>query len=307
MIEALGFVAGGPWAVETAGPPDESGRRWLAGLGPGPVHEDAIGPAAGRAEARLGGPASVHARRSRSPQRGGALRHGPARGARRPRDADRGARSLSRPAQRRARARRPAQARDRRDDRGGASVRRPARLHGLLGKRAAVRGHCGARRLVRPDRRGRPRVRGRSAQIHGRRRAGDLSGSRRVAPHRLRRRAQGGRRGAQRHGASRRGAPAGRARAPALRRRAASGRNAVGQYRRRRPAGFHRDRPRRQSGQPFAGPMPAARPRHPRLGRLRRRDECAADPARRARLCAASPRPAPCLRWRISPSSRSAG
>ena len=45
VIEALGFVAGGPWAPDAAGEPGESGRRWLAGLGPGPVHEDAIGQA----------------------------------------------------------------------------------------------------------------------------------------------------------------------------------------------------------------------------------------------------------------------
>jgi adenylate cyclase len=44
VVEALGFVAEGPWAPEAAGPPDEAGRRWLAGLGPGPVHEDAVGP-----------------------------------------------------------------------------------------------------------------------------------------------------------------------------------------------------------------------------------------------------------------------
>ena len=44
MIEALGFVAGGPWAPDAAGEPGKSGRRWLTGLGPGPVHEDAIGP-----------------------------------------------------------------------------------------------------------------------------------------------------------------------------------------------------------------------------------------------------------------------
>ncbi len=46
VIEALGFVAGGPWAPDAASPPDESGRRWLAGLAAGSVHEDAIGPAA---------------------------------------------------------------------------------------------------------------------------------------------------------------------------------------------------------------------------------------------------------------------
>jgi adenylate cyclase len=43
VVEALGFVAAGPWAPEAAGSPDEAGL-WLAGLGPGPVHEDAVGP-----------------------------------------------------------------------------------------------------------------------------------------------------------------------------------------------------------------------------------------------------------------------
>ncbi len=36
VIEALGFAAG---------PFTQAGRDWLAGLGPGPVHEDAVGPA----------------------------------------------------------------------------------------------------------------------------------------------------------------------------------------------------------------------------------------------------------------------
>ena len=44
VIEALGFVAGGLAAVEAASPPDDAGRRWLAGLAAGPVHEDAVGP-----------------------------------------------------------------------------------------------------------------------------------------------------------------------------------------------------------------------------------------------------------------------
>src|SRR6266852_8436936 len=48
VIEALGFVAGGfvaggPAAVGAASPPGDAGRRWLAGLAAGLVHEDAIG------------------------------------------------------------------------------------------------------------------------------------------------------------------------------------------------------------------------------------------------------------------------
>src|SRR5438552_7674630 len=43
VIEAFGFVAGGLAAVGVASPPDDAGRRWLAGLAAGPVHEDAVG------------------------------------------------------------------------------------------------------------------------------------------------------------------------------------------------------------------------------------------------------------------------
>ena len=74
----------------------------------------------------------------------------------------------------------------------------------------------------------------------------------------------------------------GGAHAPALWRGAASRRDAVGQYRRRRPARFHGDWPRRQSGQPPRGSLPAARPGRPCLGRLRRRDDGAAGCARNA-------------------------
>ena len=49
VIEALGFVAGkfvagGLAAVGAASPPGDAGRRWLAGLAAGLVHEDAVGP-----------------------------------------------------------------------------------------------------------------------------------------------------------------------------------------------------------------------------------------------------------------------
>jgi adenylate cyclase len=43
VIEALGF-AGGLTAAGAAGPTGDAGRRWLAELAPGPVHEDAVGP-----------------------------------------------------------------------------------------------------------------------------------------------------------------------------------------------------------------------------------------------------------------------
>jgi adenylate cyclase len=44
VIEALGFAAGGLAAAESANSPGDPGRRWLADLAAGPVHEDAVGP-----------------------------------------------------------------------------------------------------------------------------------------------------------------------------------------------------------------------------------------------------------------------
>ncbi len=44
VIEALGFAPGGPAAARGASPANEAGRRWLAGIAAGRVHEDAIGP-----------------------------------------------------------------------------------------------------------------------------------------------------------------------------------------------------------------------------------------------------------------------
>src|SRR5262245_18991259 len=44
VIEALGFAPGVPLAAPGAGRANDAGRRWLATIAPGPVHEDAIGP-----------------------------------------------------------------------------------------------------------------------------------------------------------------------------------------------------------------------------------------------------------------------
>jgi len=44
VIEALGFAPGGPAAAQEASPPCDAGRRWLAGLAAGLVHQDMIGP-----------------------------------------------------------------------------------------------------------------------------------------------------------------------------------------------------------------------------------------------------------------------
>ena len=43
VIEALGFAPGLPLAPSEAGSANDSGRRWLATIAAGPVHEDAIG------------------------------------------------------------------------------------------------------------------------------------------------------------------------------------------------------------------------------------------------------------------------
>jgi adenylate cyclase len=43
VVEALGFASGGPAAAPEASPTNDAGRRWLAGVGAGLVHQDAIG------------------------------------------------------------------------------------------------------------------------------------------------------------------------------------------------------------------------------------------------------------------------
>ena len=45
VIETLGFVAGAHSGMGAEGSAGEPGRRWLAGLAPGPVHENAVGSA----------------------------------------------------------------------------------------------------------------------------------------------------------------------------------------------------------------------------------------------------------------------
>src|ERR1700738_826395 len=49
VIEALGFAPAGPAAAQEASTPNSAGRRWLAGIAAGLVHEDMVG-------ARPGGP-----------------------------------------------------------------------------------------------------------------------------------------------------------------------------------------------------------------------------------------------------------
>ncbi|MGZ6212817.1 MAG: adenylate/guanylate cyclase domain-containing protein, partial [Candidatus Binataceae bacterium] len=43
VIEALGFAPGRSLAALEATPSNHDGRRWLAGIAPGPVHEDIVG------------------------------------------------------------------------------------------------------------------------------------------------------------------------------------------------------------------------------------------------------------------------
>jgi len=45
VVEALGFVAGAHAGLQTQSSPGEAGRRWLANLADGPVHEDMVGSA----------------------------------------------------------------------------------------------------------------------------------------------------------------------------------------------------------------------------------------------------------------------
>ena len=63
VIEALGFAPGLPLAASDASSANDAGRRWLATIAAGPVHEDAIGRTARRAAGRVGRPASVHGER----------------------------------------------------------------------------------------------------------------------------------------------------------------------------------------------------------------------------------------------------
>jgi adenylate cyclase len=44
VIEALGFAPAGPAATRESSPLGDAGRRWLAGIAAGRVHQDAIGP-----------------------------------------------------------------------------------------------------------------------------------------------------------------------------------------------------------------------------------------------------------------------
>ena len=248
VVEALGFVAGAHSAIATDGSAGD-GRRWLAGLAGGPVHEDGVGLAPDGPRLGWIGP------RPFTPDEAERLREA-ARFAAAPLAALTARATLT------------------------------AALEAYLGRRSAARVLAGPLRrgigetieaaLLFADLRGFTalsesappsevisaldawfdRIAGSVHAFGGEvlKFMGDgvlaifpvAGGSPR---RRLRRRAQGGRRRAERNGPSRRGAGAGWASAFAVRRGAASWRDVVGQHRRRRPARFHRHRTRRQSGQ----------------------------------------------------------
>ena len=281
VIEALGFVAGGLATAGAASPPDDAGRRWLAGMAAGPVHEDAVGsrpdgPSLGWIGPRPFTPHEAHelrqiARFAAAPLAVLATR---------------------------------------------ATL---TRLSRLISAGAAQRGCwrvlCGAT-SARPSRRrcsmpicaaSLPYPRAippaaviaaldawfdRSPAVHAfggevLKFIGDgvlaifpvVGDTPRGACDAALRAVSAARVGMAHLG--QRAAATGTAVA-VVRRRPACRRDFLGQYRRRRPARFHGDRPRRQSGQPVGRAMPAARQDGPGIGRARRRDRSEADPARDA-------------------------
>ena len=143
VIEALGFVAGALSAAGAAGPPGEAGRRWLAGLAAGLVHEDAVEPKPDGPSLSWIGP------RPFAPDEASRLSEAArfaAGAARRPygaRHLDGGSRGLSRTAQRRAGAGGSIATRRRRDHPGGAALCRSARLHGALREQSPLVSHLG--------------------------------------------------------------------------------------------------------------------------------------------------------------------
>ena len=153
VIEAVGFVAGGLGGAGTASPSDDAGRRWLAGLAAGPVHEDVVGPEPDGPLLGWIGP------RPFTQPEADALREA-ARFAAAPLAALAArathAAALEAYLGRRSAARvlaGPLAARHRRDHPGRAALCRSARLHRAVRGQSAGGGHRGARCLVRPHRR----------------------------------------------------------------------------------------------------------------------------------------------------------
>jgi adenylate cyclase len=75
VIEALGFAPSAPVAVQESGSPNNAGRRWLATIAAGVVHEDAIGPNNGRVRSRRARSIICVRRRALPPRRSPPSRH----------------------------------------------------------------------------------------------------------------------------------------------------------------------------------------------------------------------------------------
>src|SRR5215510_5679273 len=283
VIEALGFAPGVPPAAPGASGANDAGRRWLATIAAGPVHEDTLGPGHDVPRVTWIGPRPFTSSESDELREAARFAAAPL--------AVLAARATLTAALEAYLGRRSAGAggtvapRSRREHPGCTAVCRSARLHAAIGQQSPRRGHFSSRRLVRSYRRRGSRVRRRGAEIHRRRRVGDLSGRRGNAARRLRCRIARGVRSARRHGPSRCAAASARVADAAVRRRLASWRDSLGQYRRGGSPGFHRHRPRRQFGQPAGGAVQTAGQDGAGVRRACRRDANAADRARNA--CAA--------------------
>jgi hypothetical protein len=139
VIEGLAFALSAPAAAAKPGPSNDAGRRWLAGIANGVVHEDTVGPRPDGASLSWIGPRQFTRNEAE--------------------ELTQAARFAAAPLAALA-----------------ARATLTATLEAYLGRRSA------ARVLAAPLR----RLRRRSAEIHRRRHAGDLSGRRGIAPQRLR-------------------------------------------------------------------------------------------------------------------------
>src|SRR6266700_1800118 len=203
VIEALGFAPGVPPAALGASPANDAGRRWLATIAAGPVHEDAVGPGHDGPLVTWIGPRPFTSSETNELHEAARFAAAPLAVLAARATLTAALEALSRPAQRGAGAGGALTPRYRRDHPGCTAVCRSARLHGAIGQQSPRRGHFSSRRLVRSYRRRDSRFRRRGAKIHRRRHIGDLSGRRRNAARRLRCRIARGFRRARRHGTSR--------------------------------------------------------------------------------------------------------
>src|SRR5262245_19896334 len=132
VIEALGFAPGAPVAVQESDSPNNAGRRWLATIAAGVVHEDAIGPKNDGPLLSWIGPHAFTPSEIDNLRQAARFAASPARRPRGARYVDGGPGSLSRPAQRGAGAGGTLTPRYRRNHPGGTPLRRSARIHGAI-------------------------------------------------------------------------------------------------------------------------------------------------------------------------------